>query len=124
MGLQEQPLDGEEYNDKVRFLRTETTQTGAAPVKKPALAPAMEISKEAMSGDGTIANVGIKVNGKFKSPVNNQMFDTKEALDLHLKYLYNPANCNPNIEELRQYLSKLCGSVRNSGLDRRLMACY
>ena len=46
----------------------------------------MEISAAAKSGDGTIANVGIKVNGKFKSPVNNQCFDTKEALELHLKY--------------------------------------
>merc|ERR1711972_200415 len=64
--LQEQPLDGEGYNGKARFLRTETTP----------LAPAMEISKEAMSGDGTHANVGIKVN--------NQMFDTQEALDKHL----------------------------------------
>ncbi|CAE7888713.1 unnamed protein product, partial [Symbiodinium microadriaticum] len=45
----------------------------------------MEISEAAKSGDGTLANVGIKVNGKFKSPVNNQLFDTKEALDLHLK---------------------------------------
>jgi len=59
----------------------------------------MAISKEAMSGDGTIANVGIKVNAKFKSPVNNQMFDTQEALDLHLKYLHDPKKCNPNIEE-------------------------
>jgi hypothetical protein len=42
------------------------------------------------NGYGTIANVGIKVNGKFKSPVNNQMFDTQEALDLHLKYLHDP----------------------------------
>jgi len=97
--LQEQPLDGEEYNDKVRFLRTETKQTGAAPVRKPALAPTMAISKEAMSGDGTIANVGIKVNAKFKSPVNNQMFDTQEALDLHLKFLHDPKKCNPDIEE-------------------------
>eukprot|EP00747_Dinoflagellata_sp_TGD_P144215 gnl/TRDRNA2_/TRDRNA2_176466_c3_seq4.p1 gnl/TRDRNA2_/TRDRNA2_176466_c3~~gnl/TRDRNA2_/TRDRNA2_176466_c3_seq4.p1 ORF type:complete len:352 (+),score=68.62 gnl/TRDRNA2_/TRDRNA2_176466_c3_seq4:106-1161(+) len=31
----------------------------------------MEISAAAKSGDGTIANVGIKVGGKFKSPVNN-----------------------------------------------------
>jgi len=59
----------------------------------------MEISEAAKSGDGTIANVGIKVNGKFKSPVNNQLFDTQEALDLHLKYLHDPKKCNPNIEE-------------------------
>ena len=50
----------------------------------------MEISDAAKSGDGTIANVGIKVTGKFKSPVNNQLFDTQAALDLHLKYLHDP----------------------------------
>ena len=50
----------------------------------------MEISEAAKSGDGSIKNVGIKVNGKFKSPVNNQCFDTQEALDLHLKYLHDP----------------------------------
>ena len=37
----------------------------------------MEISEAAKSGDGTLANVGIKVNGKFKSPVNNQLFDKR-----------------------------------------------
>ena len=59
----------------------------------------MEISEAAKSGDGTLANVGIKVNGKFKSPVNNQLFDTKEALELHLKYLHDPKKANPNVEE-------------------------
>merc|ERR1711924_480249 len=44
----------------------------------------MVISDAAKSGDGTLANVGIKVGGKFKSPVNNQLFDSQEALDLHL----------------------------------------
>jgi len=50
----------------------------------------MEISAAAKSGDGSIQNVGIKVGAKFKSPVNNQCFDTQEALDLHLKYLHDP----------------------------------
>jgi len=59
----------------------------------------MEISAAAKSGDGTIKNVGIKVDGKFKSPVNNQRFDTQEALDLHLKYLHDPKKANPAIEE-------------------------
>jgi sulfite oxidase len=59
----------------------------------------LEISEAAKSGDGTIKNVGIKVNGKFKSPVNNQCFDTQEALDLHLKYLHDPKKANPAIEE-------------------------
>merc|ERR1711862_629481 len=61
----------------------------------------MEISDAAKSGDGTIKNVGIKVGGKFKSPVNNQMFDTQEALDLHLKYLHDPKKVNPDIVEGR-----------------------
>merc|ERR1712179_430405 len=51
----------------------------------------MEISEAAKSGDGTIANVGIKVNGKFKSPVNNQLFDTQEAL--------SPFEVSPRSEE-------------------------
>lgn len=54
----------------------------------------MEISEAAKSGDGTLQNVGIKVGGKFKSPVNNQLFDTKEALDLHLKYLHDPTKAS------------------------------
>ena len=59
----------------------------------------MEISEAAKSGNGTLEKVGIKVDGKSKSPVNNQLFDTQEALDLHLKYLHDPKKCNPNIEE-------------------------
>ena len=31
--------------------------------------------------------------------VNNQLFDTQEALDLHLKYLHDPKKANPNVEE-------------------------
>eukprot|EP00414_Alexandrium_minutum_P009171 CAMPEP_0113831560 /NCGR_PEP_ID=MMETSP0328-20130328/6919_1 /TAXON_ID=39455 /ORGANISM="Alexandrium minutum" /LENGTH=63 /DNA_ID=CAMNT_0000799731 /DNA_START=87 /DNA_END=278 /DNA_ORIENTATION=- /assembly_acc=CAM_ASM_000350 len=58
----------------------------------------MEISEAAKSGDGTLEKVGIKVNGKFKSPVTNQTFDTKEALDLHLKYLHDPKKSS-NLEE-------------------------
>ena len=58
----------------------------------------MEISDAAKSGDGTIEHVGIKMNGKFKSPVTNQTFDTQEALDLHLKYLHDPKKA-PAVEE-------------------------
>ena len=58
----------------------------------------MEISAAAKSGDGTLEKVGIKVDGKFKSPVTNQWFDTREALDLHLKYLHDPKKAS-TIEE-------------------------
>ena len=47
----------------------------------------MDICEAAESGDGSPQNVGIKVSVTFKSSVNNQCFDTKEALELHLKYL-------------------------------------
>ena len=58
----------------------------------------MEISEAAKSGNGTLEKVGIKVDGKSKSPVNNQLFDTQEALDLHLKYLHDPKKWNPNLQ--------------------------
>ena len=49
-----------------------------------------QISAAAKSGDGTVQNVGIKLDGEFVSPVNNQRFSSQKALDLHLKYLYDP----------------------------------
>ena len=58
----------------------------------------MEISEAAKSGDGTLENVGRRVGGKFKSPVNNQLFDTQEALDLHLKYLHDPKKASTSEE--------------------------
>ncbi len=60
--------------------------------------PKMEITEAAKSGDGTIENVGIKLDGKFKSPVTNQCFPTQHALDLHLKYLHDPKKSS-NLEE-------------------------
>ena len=60
--------------------------------------PQMEVSEASKSGDGTLQHVGIKMTGKFKSPVTNQCFDTQEALDLHLKFLYDP-NKAPAVEE-------------------------
>ena len=44
-----------------------------------------QISEAAKSGDGTVQNVGIKLDGQFVSPVNNQRFSSQRALDLHLK---------------------------------------
>merc|ERR1712032_1634694 len=58
--LEQQPLDGEEYNDK------------------------------AMSGDGTIANVGLKLTGTFQCPDCKQKFTTKKAQELHWKFIHDP----------------------------------
>ena len=49
----------------------------------------MELSAAAKSGDGSVAGVGIKKDGKFKSHITKQCFDTQEALDLHHKYLHD-----------------------------------
>ena len=46
----------------------------------------MEISKEAVSGNGTLEQVGIKLDGKMKCPHCRQMFSDDKALQLHLKF--------------------------------------
>jgi len=46
----------------------------------------MEISSEAKSGDGSITNVGIKLDGTFKCPNCRQTFLTEKARQLHLKF--------------------------------------
>ena len=46
----------------------------------------MEISALAKSGDGSLQNVGIKLDGSFKCPHCRQTFTEKKALDLHLKF--------------------------------------
>jgi hypothetical protein len=89
--LEEQPADGLEYAQLCLDIKAgEVINRGSVPKKDKKAEGSMEISDEAKSGNGSLENVGIKMNGKFKSPVTNQWFDTKEALDLHLKYLYDP----------------------------------
>ncbi|CAK0842016.1 unnamed protein product [Prorocentrum cordatum] len=51
-----------------------------------AQAKAMEISKEAVSGNGTLENVGIKLDGQFKCPHCRQTFSDDKARQLHLKF--------------------------------------
>uniref|UniRef100_A0A7S4T3X5 C2H2-type domain-containing protein n=1 Tax=Alexandrium monilatum TaxID=311494 RepID=A0A7S4T3X5_9DINO len=89
--LEQQPLDGEAYNDKARFLRTETAQSGAAAAKKPpAPAAGIEISREAMSGDGSMGNVGLKVDGGVQCPHCRQRFGSERALQQHFKFTHDP----------------------------------
>ncbi|CAK0823594.1 unnamed protein product [Prorocentrum cordatum] len=51
-----------------------------------AMPETLEISKEAVSGNGTLENVGIKLDGKFKCPHCRQTFSDDKALQLHLKF--------------------------------------
>ena len=59
----------------------------------------VEVSKEAKSGDGTVEKVGIKVDGKFKSHITNQCFDSQRALDLHHQFLHDPNAAGSNLAE-------------------------
>jgi len=43
----------------------------------------MEVSEGAKSGDGTVVNVGIKMDGAFKCPHCRQTFSDDKALQLH-----------------------------------------
>jgi len=97
--LEQQPADGLEYAQLCLDIKAGVAGSGGKlPKKVKKTENAMVISSEAMSGDGSLENVGIKMNGKFKSPVTNQTFDTQEALDLHLKYLHDPKKAS-NLEE-------------------------
>jgi len=51
----------------------------------------MEISEEAKSGDGTIANVGIKVGAQFQCSACRQQFTSEKANQLHWKFVHDPS---------------------------------
>jgi len=46
----------------------------------------LEISDGAKSGDRTLRNAGVKLDGTFKCPHSRQTFTDDKALQLHLKY--------------------------------------
>jgi len=50
----------------------------------------MEISAGAMSGDGTVENVGVRMTAAFPCPDCRQKFDTEKAKQLHWKFIHDP----------------------------------
>lgn len=46
--------------------------------------------KAAKSGDGTVANVGIKTDGAVKCPECNQVFDSQRAQQSHWRFIHDP----------------------------------
>jgi len=50
----------------------------------------LEISEAAMSGDGTIHNVGVKIDGTFQCTVCRQKFESARAQELHWKFIHDP----------------------------------
>merc|ERR1712232_278752 len=83
--IEEQPLDGDEHIARITDIKLgEAGASGKATMPKKVRAPeTINLCPEAMSGDGTLENVGIKLDGKFKSPVTNQCFDTDLAQKMH-----------------------------------------
>ena len=53
---------------------------------------AMEITDAAKSGDGTVNNVGVKMNdtATHQCPDCRQKFDTAKAKQLHWKFIHDP----------------------------------
>lgn len=50
-----------------------------------------EISEAAMSGDGTVENVGIRIDGEFQCRDCRQKFESERALQLHWKFIHDPS---------------------------------
>lgn len=50
-----------------------------------------DISAEARSGDGTVANVGIKVSGLLLCSDCRQRFESEKARQLHWKFIHDPS---------------------------------
>jgi len=51
---------------------------------------AMEISNDAVSGDGSVENVGIKMDGTFQCPECRQKFQSEQAKKLHWRFIHDP----------------------------------
>jgi len=65
------------------------TSWGRADVKV-AEKDVMEISADAISGDGTLQNVGVRTCGNFQCPDCGQKFDTEQALAVHWRFTHDP----------------------------------
>lgn len=54
------------------------------------MADELEISEAAKSGDGTVSNVGVKMNGTFECNECRQKFESAKAQELHWKFIHDP----------------------------------
>jgi DMSO/TMAO reductase YedYZ molybdopterin-dependent catalytic subunit len=89
--LEEQPLDGIEHGAFVQDLKIgEAGASGKPKVEKKKASNAPDLLPSAMSGDGTIANVGIKLDGKVQCQHCNQRFLCESKCAVHYKYFHAP----------------------------------
>lgn len=75
-------------NDNKRYNRTlpNVTRRALGLAEDP-----MEISEAAVSGDGTVENVGIRMEGEFQCADCHQKFESERAQRLHWKFIHDPS---------------------------------
>ena len=61
-------------------------ELGKGPFPDSKMPETMEISEAAKSGNGSLEQVGIKLDGTFQCPHCRQKFVSDKALQLHLKF--------------------------------------
>lgn len=71
----------------VRLAEEANWEIGLQMLRK-AVAEAAE--RAALSGDGTVDNVGIRLDGRVQCPDCNQKFDTQRATEIHWKFIHDP----------------------------------
>lgn len=85
-------LLGEAHNNMyvAALFKADVSKAGGGSSSATWMPESMEISEAAKSGDGTVANVGIRTAGSFQCPDCSQKFDTEKAKQLHWKFLHDP----------------------------------
>jgi len=83
-----------------------------------------QIEKMTVSGDGTLENVGIKVDGKFQCQHCSQKFDSKQQRQIHHRFVHPPqeqqVGGSPLEDEPEALLKQAVVCARRK--DRRSMA--
>ena len=59
----------------------------------------MKIAPEARSGDGSLENVGTKLDAPIQCHHCRQRFMDQRALELHLKFVYDPKSATAKLAE-------------------------
>merc|ERR1712046_147254 len=85
--LEQQPADGLEYAQLCLDVKAGVAGTGGSlPKKEKKSKDTMVITTEAISGDGSLENVGIKTDGPFKCERCSQRFSSEAAKKMHWKF--------------------------------------
>merc|ERR1719163_526292 len=66
------------------------TSWGRVDIATSATPPRPDMTEAAFSGDGTVQNVGVRLQGKFQCEHCRQKFDTQKAEELHYRFIHDP----------------------------------